>query len=37
MLRTMGHISHEEMQDWFARVHRAAGGDDEHPLVSVDD
>jgi hypothetical protein len=36
MLRTMGHISDEEMEVWFARVHEAAGGDDEHPLVSLD-
>jgi hypothetical protein len=36
MLRTMGHISQEEMDVWFTRVHEAAGGDDEHPLVSPD-
>jgi hypothetical protein len=36
MLRDLGLITQDEMDEWFARVHEAAGGDDEHPLISID-
>jgi hypothetical protein len=35
MLERVGLITFAELEHWFARVHEAAGGDDEHPLSDV--